>query len=57
MRFFVRFSRALRSEPSLDSIAPTANLLRESAANSVYVVNPAWTPDAVMDFELTINSR
>lgn len=57
MRFFVRFSRSLRSEPNLDRIAPTPNLLRENAANSVYVVNPAWTPEAVVDFEMTINAK
>ena len=57
MRFFVRFSRNLRSEPSLDSIAPTAGLLRQDAANSMYVVNPAWTADAAVDFELTINAK
>jgi hypothetical protein len=57
IRFFVRFSRTLRSEPSLDSITPTAGLLRENAANSMYVVNPAWIPDAAVDFELTINAK
>ena len=28
MRFFVRFSLALRGEPNLDHITPTANLLK-----------------------------
>jgi hypothetical protein len=57
VRFFVRFSPSLRSEPRLDRVTPTANLLRENAANSVYVVNPAWTADAAVDFELAINAK
>jgi hypothetical protein len=56
-RFFVRFSRSLRSEARLDQVAPTPSLLRETAANSVYVVNPLAAPDPMVDFELAINAR
>jgi hypothetical protein len=57
LRFFVRFSRSLRGEARLDQVTPTANLLRESAANSVYVVNPVASTDPTVDFELAINAR
>jgi hypothetical protein len=56
-RFFVRFSRSDRGEPRPDQLIPTLGLLREIAANSVYVVNPTGVPDSTVDFELTINSR
>jgi hypothetical protein len=57
MHFFVRFSRMPRSEARLDGITPTADLLREDVGNAMYVVNPAWTPQAAVDFELTINAK
>jgi hypothetical protein len=57
LRFFVRFSRSLRGEARLDQVTPTPNLLRESAANSVYVVNPVASADPTVDFELAINAR
>jgi hypothetical protein len=57
MRLFVRFSRSLRNDARLDQVADTPNLLRESATNSVYVVNPIASTDPLVDFEIAINAR
>jgi hypothetical protein len=57
LRFFVRFSRSLRADARLDQVTATPGLMRESAANSMYVVNPAAAADPLVDFEIAINAR
>jgi len=57
LRFLVRFSKNPRSEARGDQLAATAGLLRETASNSVFVVNPVAAADPVVDFELAINAR
>jgi hypothetical protein len=57
MHFFVRFSRSLRADARFDQAATTSGLVRETAATSVYVVNPVAAADPLVDFEIAINVR
>ena len=52
LHFLVRFAKSLSTEALARKVTPPANLLREQAGNSIYVVNPL--PGAPVEFEMTV---